>query len=113
MMFPKKQGKKKKKVHAASILQEEGDRTCMLCLLEGMDPTRGVHQHHVFGGTANRDKSEQYGLKVWLCYEHHEGSAGVHRNRETDLRMKRYAQKVFEERYTHERFMEEFGRNYL
>ena len=103
----------KRKHHPASILQEPGDRDCIICDLLGYGPTRGIHQHHVFGGTANRLKSEEYGVKAWLCLEHHLGNKGVHNNRETDLMLKRFAQEIFEEKYSHELFMQEFGRNYL
>lgn len=113
LMFPKTPIKKKKKSHPASILQDPGDRECLLCNLLGVGPARGVHQHHIFGGTANRAKSEEYGLKAWLCYEHHEGNKGVHRNREMDLILKQHAQEMFEEKYSHELFMREFGVNYL
>lgn len=34
-------------------------------------------------------------------------------NRERDLLLKKYAQKIFEEEYGHEKFMEVFKRNYL
>lgn len=113
MMFPKTPTKKKRKSHPGSILQRKEDRTCLICRLKGLDPAYGVHQHHVFGGTANRRKCEDYGVKAWVCFEHHEGNTGVHNDRETDLLMKRHAQEIFEEKYSHELFMAEFGRSYL
>lgn len=113
MMYPKTPTKKKRKSHPESILQKPGERTCLICILKGMEPAYGVHQHHAFGGTANRAKSEEYGLKAWTCFEHHEGDTGVHRDRETDLMLKKYAQEKFEEKYSHEMFMKEFGRNYI
>lgn len=112
MKFPKTPTKKKRKTHPASILQAKEDRSCLICRLKGRDPAYGVHQHHAFGGP-NREKSEQYGLKAWACFECHEGNSGVHRDRDTDLMFKEYAQQIFEEKYGHELFMAEFGRNYL
>ena len=72
-----------------------------------------LHKHEVFFGTANRKKSIKYGMVVALCPEHHNmSSQGVHHNRRRDLELKRYAQKVFEEKYGHEKFMEVFGKSY-
>lgn len=33
--------------------------------------TKGCEKHHIFGGVANRPKSEQYGLFVWMTEEQH------------------------------------------
>lgn len=38
---------------------------------------------------------------------------GVHFNKELDLKLKIMAQKNFEQRYSHEMYMQLFGRNYL
>ena len=51
------------------------------------------------------------GLKVWLCYEHHEGNGGVHHNKELDMRLKQYAQRVYQNTATD--FVERIGKNYL
>jgi hypothetical protein len=65
-------------------------------------------------GTANRRKAEHYGLWVYLCLEHHEqGFEAPHTNRDTDLYLKRIAQREFEKRHTHELWMSEFGKSYL
>ena len=72
-----------------------------------------LHRHHIFEG-ANRKKSEEYGLWVWLVWWLHNGSDhALHFDRGMDLHLKRVAQQTFEEVYGHERFMREFGRNYL
>ena len=84
------------------------DRSCLICGSEV------VEEHHVFFGTANRRQSEKYGLKVYLCPEHHRGSQGVHNNRHFDLMLKREAQLVFEEDIGNRtQFVKVFGRNYL
>lgn len=88
-----------------SILDVDG--RCLFC------GRRGTERHHVFYGTANRAKSEKYGLTVRLCREHHRGEDGVHFNRQRDLELKRFAQLVFEGLYGHEKFMEVFHKNYL
>ena len=88
-----------------SILQSE--KGCWVCRRKN-----NLASHHVFFGTANRKKSEKYGLKVWLCYNCHTGQNGVHFNPSLDKRLKMMAQEVFEKRYGHEKFMEEFGKNW-
>ena len=73
-----------------------------------------LHDHHIFFGSANRKKSEEYGLKVWLCYEHHTGKNGVHFNKELDNKLKRLAQTYFEENLgDREVFRTEFGKSWL
>lgn len=69
--------------------------------------------HHIFGGTAKRKKSEQYGLKVWLCYEHHLGKEGVHYNKKMMDYLHTIGQRKFEETHTREQFRQEFGKSYL
>lgn len=89
-----------------SILQKE--KKCWLC-----GKTIDLHRHHVFGGSANRAKSEKYGLTVYLCAPHHNmSSAGVHFDKTFDAQLKAWAQEKFEEIYGHETFMKIFRRNY-
>lgn len=76
--------------------------------------TENLHEHHIMHGTANRKKSEQWGLKVWLRADwHNMADYGVHNNKELDLCLKQIAQRKFEELYGHEMWMKEFERNYL
>ena len=89
-----------------SIIQEK--KECYVCKM-----TLGLHSHHIFGA-ANRKKSEQHGLKVWLCgYHHNLSNMGVHFYKPLDIKLKRLAQEKYEETHTREEFMREFGRNYL
>lgn len=80
LMFPKTQKKRKKRMkHPRSILHEKNG-TCYLCML--LDGNHNKHllldEHHIFGGP-NRIHSEEAGLKVWLCLDHHTmGSLAVH-----------------------------------
>ena len=88
-------------------LQEH--KVCFFCSM-----TTGLHLHHVYGGSANRKKSDKYGCVVWLCGPHHNLSKdGVHMNHKRDLILKQYTQRKFEEVYGHEKFMEVFKKNYL
>ena len=95
----------------ARKIKLQDSRECWVC-----NSTNNLEIHHVFGG-ANRKWSELYGLKVYLCHNHHNenipGDAGVHFNKELDLRLKRYAQSKFEEVYNREEFLRIFGRSYL
>ena len=76
--------------------------------------TYNLHSHHVFFGTGNRKNSEKYGLKVWLCAQHHNlGNECVHNNKTMDLEVKQMAQREFEKTHTRAEFMHIFGRNYL
>lgn len=70
------------------------------------------HEHHIFYGTANRSISERWGLKVWLCWRHHE-ELHDKPNEGFDLELKEYAQRFFEKKYSHELFMQEFGKSWL
>ena len=91
-----------------SILQS--NKECLICGTE-----RNLHEHHIFFGNPNRKNSEKYGLKVWLCMNHHTGgNNSPHRNREIDLSLKTLAQEAFEEKIgTREEFIEIFGKSWL
>ncbi len=86
------------------------DKKCFFC-----GRTDGLEVHHAIHGWANRKKSEQYGLTVYLCNYHHTGGIkSVHRNINMDTQVKQYAQKYFEANIgSRELFLKEFGRNYL
>lgn len=74
----------------------------------------GLESHHCIIGK-NRKNSEKYGLKVWLCYEHHRGTNGVHGKNGNALQnnLKVIAQKRFNEVYQDEDFLDIFKVNYL
>lgn len=101
---------------AKSIMHNKNDRTCYLCMLlrQDYDTRSGLQEHHAMPGTANRKLSERYGLKVYLCLEHHTaGPFAVHNNARVQRLIQGNAQKVFEKKYSHEKWMEVFGRNYI
>ena len=90
-------------------------KECYLCReWGGYSNSRFLEEHHIFEGTANRRKSEQWGMKVWLCSDHHRnGADAVHRNKEVALWLKIKAQKKFEEEHTRVEFRQEFGKSYI
>ena len=88
-----------------SIIQEE--KKCYFC-----DTTLNLHEHHIFEGR-NRQMSEKYGLKVWLCSSHHNMSDdSVHFNPVYMKLLKTIGQLYFERTYDEE-FIRIFRRNYL
>lgn len=100
-----------------SILSDTLDR-CYLC---GSSDRLALHE--AFGGTANRKKSKEDGLIFPLCGPHHNlGTFSVHNNKDLDLKLKRYAEKIWLIKYTHEdlpiedriqKFIDRYGKNYL
>lgn len=72
-----------------------------------------IEIHHIMNGSY-RNKSTKYGLIVPLCRSHHTGSSeAVHQDRIISNKLKAEAQKRFEKRYGHEKWMEEFNKNYI
>ncbi len=89
-----------------SILQI--DKECYRC-----GQIYNLEKHHIFKA-ANRKNSEQFGLWVWLCAEHHRGNDSPHMNRKIDLEMMEEGQRAFEVRHgNRQTFMAIFGKNYL
>ena len=95
-----------------SIIQKDKDH-CFLCGKNANADYFGLDEHHCIYG-AYRKKSEQYGLKVYLCHDKCHLN-GVHKNAEIDRAVKRVAQKVAMRRYgwSVEEFIAIFGRNYI
>lgn len=97
-------------------MHNKQDGTCYLCMLLHNDYDRRtvLEEHHVMIGTANRQLSEDYGLKVYLDPQHHRLSEeSPHRNKEIRDLLCRKAQEAFEKKYSHEKWMEVFGKNYI
>ena len=136
MMFPKEswkqkeqvapvQRKRKKKIKlkkgpkhrkVKSIMQDERDKRCYLCmLLDGDYKEKVTQEHHVIFGSGRRELSNLYGLTVRLCVDkhHEEGPAAVHNNQEIAELLKQKAQERFQEVYPDKDWMEVIGRNYL
>lgn len=109
---------------AKSIIQDTRIKECYLCREEaekrgyyGELKHTGLHKHHFIYGRfgAFRKKAEHYGLWGYMCAErHHEhGPEAPHNNAEVDRRLKQIAQRAFEAKYGHEKWMQEFEKNYL
>lgn len=91
---------------------------CFMCKRYGL-----TERHHIFGGVANRRLSEQDGLWVYLCLEHHNiPPNGVHFNPQNALWLHRVGQEAYEKKMAQkglneakarEAFMKRYGRNYL
>lgn len=103
---------------AKSIMHRKEDHTCYLCMkLHDDYRTRtGLQEHHVIEGNPGRKLSERYGLKVYLCINHHTydgGSEAIHRNNDIRRMVEKEAQKVFEKTYPTLSFRKIFGKNTL
>lgn len=68
--------------------------------------------HHIMN-SANKAKSEEYGLILPLCLNHHTGAEGVHTKPEKMLACRQMAQRKFEEEHSREEWISEFGKSYL
>lgn len=90
-----------------SIIQNK--KECYFC-----GSQNALEEHHCILGK-NRKNAEKYGLKVWLCYEHHRGTYGVHGKVGSVLqnKLKVIAQQKFEETYKDLHFLDIFKINYL
>ena len=67
----------------------------------------------MMSGLANRRLAERYGIWVFLCHGCHVGTDGAQYNKETNRELRKQAQIAFEEKYSHEKWMEVFRKNYL
>ena len=91
-----------------SIIQTK--KECYVCKSKN-----NLHEHHIFFGK-NRKKSEEDGMKVYLCYAHHEGTDGVHgkNGSQLDKELKYIAERVWISNYGDiQKFIIRYGRNYL
>lgn len=88
-----------------SIIPDDNDDQCYICHMKGCY----LQIHHMLHGS-RRKKADEYGLTVHLCVKCH---MKVHDIGTWDLELEQRAQQVFEEKYGHKKFMQEFGKNYL
>lgn len=98
-----------------SIMHKKTDHTCYLCIKLYFDNSfkAGLQEHHVFDGP-NRKLSEHFGLKVYLCLNHHTfGKEAVHNNIKNMRIIQEDGQRAFEQKNPDLNFRELFGRNYL
>lgn len=97
-----------------SIIQKK-DGTCFLCkILNGDDSLKVTEEHHIIYCAKQRKLSEKYGLKCYLCPDHHRnGPDAVHRNKDVSEILYKTAQIAFERMWGKELFFEIFKRNWL
>ena len=97
------------KERKASILPGGNDLECWFC-----GSMCGLHCHHIFFGK-NRTLSDRHGCWVFLCYECHEGTYGVHGKygHERDLTLKKACQRAWEQNGSRDEFRAIFGKSYL
>lgn len=86
-------------------------KQCYVC-----NTKNNLHLHHIIFGK-NRKKADEDGLVVYLCYEHHEGTYGVHgkNGHKLDIELKKQAE-LYWLKYnnkTEEDFIKRYGKNYL
>lgn len=110
----KKHSRKRKK-HRKSIMHPKGSGYCYLCATLHNDYTyKPTQEHHVVFGSGQRELSEEYGLTVQLCIEHHkDGSEAAHNNQAIRELLCRDAQEAFMEEYQNLDWMKIFKKNYL
>lgn len=77
---------------------------CHLCGRTGV-----LQKHHCLHGI-RRKAADRHDLTVWLCADCHRL---LHDKGVGDLQLEQEAQKHFEDQYGHEKYMQEFGKNYL
>lgn len=102
----KKKSKKLAKLekNRFSILQEENG-SCFICNRQ----LKKLDKHEAFGG-ANRKKSIEYGLVYYLCRKCHQKADSDKNTRQV---LHKLARKEFIKKYSKEKFLKEFGKNYL
>ena len=93
--------------HCHSKLQTKVE--CIVC-----GGVTDLERHHVFFGNPNRRHAEEDGMWVWVCHHHHNASVvSFHMNRRMDLKLKKFAQGVYEQEHTREEFIQRYGKSYL
>lgn len=83
------------------------------CIICGKSP---VNKHEIFGGSANRKKSMEYGLVIPLCTcEHHDqiNCRGIHFDKKLRDEWHIKGQTKFNEVYPNLNFKDIFGKNYI
>lgn len=83
----------------------EESETCFMCGIQGQ-----LAHHHLIGGPY-RSKSDKYGLVIPLCPICHQD---VHTDKAKMHLLRKYAErKMLSKGWTVEKWIQEFGKNYL
>ena len=97
-----------------SIVQQTAKHnTCFLCGRNGAEDP--LERHHICGG-ANRKKSEEDGLWVWLCGDrcHRNGRLSAHKSAVTATLLHEIGQRAWEKEYgSRAEFAKRYGKNFL
>lgn len=95
-----------------SIIQADREH-CFICGRNNRADYWGLDEHHVYGG-ALRKKSEQYGLKVYICHDRCHLN-GVHKDAGLNRTVQAIVQKRAMQHYgwSIDNFRNIFGRNYI
>lgn len=96
-----------------SIIQTDREK-CYICGRNAHADYWGLDEHHVFGGYGNRDLSEKYGLKVYICHDRCHLN-GVHKNAKLNQALQASVQKKAMKHYGWgvEDFIKIFGKSYI
>lgn len=88
-----------------SIIQRE--KECYFCFTQ-----EGLHTHHCLHGSASRQKADEDGLTVKLCWRCH---YALHDRGTGDTALKKLAQIKWMDHYkrSEQDFIERYGRSYL
>ena len=87
------------------------DKRCYVC-----GTTANLHLHHCLYGSANRKKSDDDGLMIFLCgYHHNLSEHGVHFDKQLDRVIKQHAERKWMEYYgkTEQDFIKRYGKSYI
>ena len=89
----------------------DNNKRCYVCGLKN-----NIHLHHIIFGK-NRKKADEDGLTIYLCYQHHEGTKGVHGKdgHELDLKLKKLAEEMWLIYYNKnvDDFIKRYGKSYI
>ena len=81
------------------------------CYITGSRINLDRHHQYCLHGIANRKIAEKYGLWVYLRHDIH---MKLHeKDKELDRQLEQDAQRAFEEKYSHELWIQLFRKNYL
>ena len=86
-----------------SILQDK--KMCFIC-----GASQPLEEHHLFNGAGFRKKSEQDGLKIYLCKYCHDS---VHLHSEQRYFLKKIGQRKYLENHSFDEYMKRYKKNYL
>ena len=77
------------------VYKQAFERSNGLCEICGSN--NGVELHHILYGNGNRKKCERVETVIFLCYEHHRGTKGIHGRdgHKLDLKLKQKLQQYY------------------